>query len=287
MINSPLRIRSLSFLFAVLISSLGAFCPHILTAQEELPAYSGFVNDYAQLFTSSQRQELEAYLTQFAQQTSNELVVLTYNLPEGTDHVTFTGDLARSWGVGQQGKDNGLILAVYPNQRKVRIEVGYGLEGAIPDLAANNVIRKDITPYFQRNQYFEGVSRGIMALSDMAKGEINEAQRKRYYSQPSRRPASGNRGAGRIMLFVMIAIIIFVLMRGGRGGGGGYNGGGRYRGGGGGWFFLPMFLPGGGWGSSGGGWNSGGGSWGGGGGFGDFGGFGGGDFGGGGASGDW
>ena len=243
--------------------------------QDKLPVFTGFVNDFENLLTDSQEQELESFLTQFAEQTSNEIVVATLSLPEGEDVMDYSYRISSSLGIGQADKNNGVLLAIYPKERKVDIEVGYGLEAAIPDIVAFNIIEKDIRPHFRRGDYASGINQAVKAISVLAKEEFNEALEDRYYENDSDRGISEGR---RLIILFIILIFLILLFGRGDGGGGGYNRRGKYRGYNGPWIFP---TGGGSWGRGGGG------SFGGGFGGGDFGGFGGGGFGGGGALGDW
>lgn len=251
---------------------------------DQIPEEEGFVNDFAGLLSPQERTQLNAYLTQNAQQTSNEIVVAIMDLPEGADIKQFTNDMARKWGIGGSDNNNGALLAIFPNQRKVRIEVGYGLEPVITDALSGRIIREVIRPAFQREDYYNGISRAAHIMADVAKGEYSEQNGERYYSQPGR-SGRGSGGGNLLVLVIIIILVITLIRRGGGGGGGGYGGGG--------WSWFPLFwIFGSGWGGGGGhhggGWGGGsGGGFGGGFGGGDFGGFGGGDFGGGGADGGW
>ncbi len=249
---------------------------------DQIPESQGFVNDFSGLLSPQERIRLEAYLTQNAQETSNEIALVIMDMPEGADIKDFTNDVARKWGIGGSSNDNGVLLAVYPNQRKVRIEVGYGLEPVVTDALSGQIIRNVIRPAFQQNDYYGGISKALQVLVQTAKGEFDQGTGREYYSL-SRENSGG--GLNLIVFVVMIILFIILSRQGGGGGGGGYGGGG--------WNWFPWFwIFGSGWGggnqggSSWGGGSSGGG-WGGGFGGGDFGGFGGGDFGGGGADGGW
>ncbi|MCI4670171.1 MAG: TPM domain-containing protein [Bacteroidia bacterium] len=253
--------------------------PAFIMAQS-VPAYQGFVNDYKGLLSKPEKIQLERYLTNFAEQTSNEIVVAIMDLPEGAVPQDYAIDIARSWGVGGAEKNNGVLMAIYMNTRQVDIEVGYGLEPVITDILSYNVIAQHLRPAFREGRYFDGINQGVQVLAAAAKEEFDDAQMKRYYTD-QRGVESESDPVGNIVVIALIIFFIFFIMRrnnnGGRGRGGGYGGGGWYWGGG------PIIFGGGG--SSFGGGDSGGGF----GGFGggDFGGFGGGDFGGGGAFGDW
>lgn len=246
---------------------------------QSFPEYQGFVNDYKSLLSQPEKIQLERFLTNFAEQTSNEIVVVIMDLPEGADLQNYSIDLARTWGIGGKENNNGVLVAIYLNERQVDIEVGYGLEPVITDILAYNVITQHLRPAFREGQYFRGINEGVQVLASAAKEEFSEAQRQRYYNQRSENPEGSTSIFNLIVPIVILIIFISFVNRGGggRGRGGGYGGGG--------WYWGPMFWGGG---SSYGGGSSGGGFGGfGGGGGGGFGGFGGGDFGGGGASGGW
>ncbi|MEM6379385.1 MAG: TPM domain-containing protein, partial [Bacteroidota bacterium] len=127
--------------------------PAIIWAQS-IPAYQGFVNDYKNLLTPTQKQQLEVSLTNFASQTSNEIAVLISDLPDNADLSNYSYRVARGWGIGSKKDNNGVLLAIYLNVRQVDIEVGYGLEPTIPDIVAFNIIDQDIRPAFKNGQYF-------------------------------------------------------------------------------------------------------------------------------------
>ncbi|MEM6629458.1 MAG: TPM domain-containing protein [Bacteroidota bacterium] len=263
------------------------FLPLLTTQAQNFPEYQGFVSDYLGILSPQQKQNLETFLTQQAEESSNEIAVVIMDLPAGEFMRDYAVRLAEHWGVGGKENDNGVLVALFINERQVTIEVGYGLEGAIPDLAASNVIQKDMIPSFRDGGYYEGLSRGVKALTILANGEYPDAVRKKYYTRPRASTSGGNDS---FVFFLILFIFLFFLFssRGNRGGGGGPGGGnfggprrrrgrGYYDGG-------PYW-----WGGSGGSSSWGGGGWSGGGfsGGGSFGGFGGGSFGGGGASGGW
>ncbi|MDX1905401.1 MAG: TPM domain-containing protein [Bacteroidia bacterium] len=257
-----------------------------------LPKPTGFVTDTRGLLTPAQRSTLDAFLTQFAQNTSNEIAVAILDLPEDEVLEEYTNTLARSWGVGGQ-EDNGVLLVVFPAARRMRIEVGYGLEGAIPDAAAFLIIENTLKPAFRQEAYYAGIDSAVHILASLAQGEYNISTLRDYYQAPA--PPEDNT-AGFVLIVLIIVFVVFLNIYNRPGGGGsgkgrrngrGYTRSGPYDSGPyvGGWW-----VGGGGWGSSsdsGSSWGGGsdsGSSWGGG---GDFGGFSGGDFGGGGSSGDW
>lgn len=252
--------------------------PASLLAQE-VPEYQGFVNDYTGTLSPTQRNQLESLLVQIAEQTSNEIAIALLTLPEGAVLEEYTLQVAETWGVGGSQNDNGILIAVYPSARKMRIEVGYGLEGAIPDSRALEIMDTKMKPAFRAGDYYTGLRDAAETIYFATQGEYENAPRSKYYSGSG--SSSGRGGGGQIVVIIMIIILFSILGRGGGKGGGG-------RGGGGFWSILPWILLSGGGGHRGGG-GFGGGDFGGGGGFGGggFGGFGGGGFGGGGASSSW
>ncbi len=269
--------------FLRLVLGLGFLWIYIPQSRgQTIPEYSGFVNDYLGILTPQEKKELETFLTAQAEASSNEIAVVIMDLPNGAIMRDYAFSIAEEWGIGGKENDNGVLVALFLNVREVDIEVGYGLEGAIPDLAAYNVIQKDMIPYFRQEDYFSGLYKGVQALSTLAKGEYPDAFRKRYYAQRGGSRASSDEFDSFIFFLVLFIFLFFLFSS--RGGGGGYGGGSGRRGrgyhDGGPYWWGPTHTGGSNWG--GGGWSGGGFSGG-----GSFGGFGGGSFGGGGASGGW
>ena len=210
---------------------------------------------------------LERKLEDFANQTSNQIVIVIVDDLKGLEPYDFAVRLHHNWGVGQAKQDNGIVIVVKPTggkgQRKSVISVGYGLEGAIPDLTTKQILDNELNANFAKGNVFEGLDKTTDVLMSLAKGEYNSDQ----YGQ---KHSKGRFPKG--LIIPIIFLIIFVLIRSSKGGG---NSGGMSMGTG---FFLGSMM---------GGRGFGGGGFGGGGSSGGFGGFGGGSAGGGGASGSW
>jgi len=238
------------------------------------------VNDYAHVLTADQIDALNQKLEAYDDSTSNQIVIVTVPDIGNSSLEDYGLKILRTWGVGSKKNNNGVVILVDIKDRQVNIAVGYGLEGAIPDVTAKSIIENEIAPNFRgggSDNYYRGLDQATNALIKAAAGE---------YQAPSGygRHGRGRGGNGIGIIVIIIIIIVVILIR--RGGGGGRGGGGYY--GGGGWLlFIFGTMVGRGLGGGGGGWGGGGGGgWsGGGGGFG--GGFGGGSGGGGGASGGW
>ena len=202
------------------------------------------VNDFAGLLSPARETELERALAEFERRTTNQLLVVTFQSTGGEAVEDLTIRLAETWKVGGRDDDNGLILAVFVDERKVRFEVGYGLEGALPDARAIQIIRNEIVPRFREGDYAGGISAGMAAAMGAIEGE---------YSAPATNTRKNRvkKGIGGLivpLMFILVflfggrrgrsALMWYLILGGGRGGWTG--GGGGFRGGGGG------FSPGGG-----------------------------------------
>lgn len=231
------------------------------------PSRAKLVNDYANILTSDQQQALENKLVRFDDSTSTQIAVVIVPRLDGMDVADAATELGRSWKVGGKENNNGVILLISVDDRKLNISPGYGLEKVLPDLTTQQIIQQVIVPNFKGNDYYRGIDEGTDAIIRASRGEY----------KVERKSAKGNAPGGK--LFLIIFIIIIVLIFSSRGGGGGGSFMSRR---GVGPFILGSLLGGGGRGGG-----FGGGFGGGGGGGGGFGGFGGGSFGGGGSSGSW
>ena len=230
------------------------------------PVPARLVVDNANILTSAEVETLERKLVALDDSTSNQIAIVTVKSLNGEALEDVAVATFRDWGIGNKKTRNGLLVLVSMEDKKIRIEVGYGLEGAIPDVTANDIINNDIKPNFKQGNYYAGLNTAVDNLSKAASGEYHVARQK---------PNSGKGVGGGSILGIIIIVIIIMAMAGRGGGNGGRGGGGS--------FIAPLLLGsllgGSGRGDSGG--------WGGGNSGGGFGGFGGGDSGGGGASGGW
>jgi len=263
--------KVIKYIVPLIIAFLGILSMH---AQElpDRPTPPRLVVDYTGILSSAERMALENKLVRFNDTTSNQILVILTNELGGYDISDFADRIGEKWGVGQAELDNGIVVVVKPkinnSQGLAWISVGYGLDGAIPDITTGQIIDFEMLPYFRQNDYFGGLDAATTVLMELAAGE--------YTSDTYAKGKSG--GLWRfapIIFFILIFVIISRASRrsrtiGSRGmspwtafwigsmmGGGGHSGG---------------------WGGSSGGGFSGGGG---------FGGFGGGGFGGGGAGGSW
>ena len=203
-------------------------------AEPSFPALTGRVVDNAGMLDGPTRERIVEMLAAQEQATSNQLVVATFNDLQGYDIASFGFQLARFWGIGQKGKDNGVVLIVAKAERKVRIEVGYGLEGELTDALSANIIQAIILPAFKKGQFDQGIEAGVKAIIEVLGGEYTP-----------RKKNSSNKASSPVLGIVFLIFIIFSFItsffgdggsgRGGRGifyGGGGFSGGGGFGGGG-------------------------------------------------------
>jgi uncharacterized protein len=266
-----------------------------LAAEPQYPKPQGLVTDTAGILDQGTRQALENRLLDIERQTQAQVAVVTIPSLEGISVEEYAVELYQRWGIGQKGKDNGVLVLVALNDRKMRIEVGYGLEGTIPDGAAGSIIRSHMAPHFKQGNYAAGITEAVEVIA----GRLGVSSHAPTAPPPDEGQYGFDRGRsgfslGSLVMIGLLSVIVsplfagfvgfiaasflglgipaafFVgivcaivsaILRGMGGGRGGYGGWGGY-GGGGGW---------GGFGGGGGG----------------FGGFGGGSSGGGGASGSW
>ena len=261
-------------LFSKILLALLLFLPFSLGAQTLIlrPQPPRLVNDFAGVLSSSELQALENKLVAFNDSTSNQIAVVIVNDLQGYDKSEFAYKVAKDWGVGQADFNNGLLVLVKTktdqSPGQIFIATGYGLEGAIPDLACADIIDREIIPHFRENNYYGGLNAGTDVLMALASGEYN------YDTYAG----GGSSGSFPAIIFLIIIIAVIIMASAGNSNNKHIKKSGTSN--------LPLWLLL----SMMGGGKSHGGSWGGfsgGGGGGGFGGFGGGGFGGGGAGGSW
>lgn len=238
------RIQIAVAILAVLAMAGAAF------ALVPVPKLTGRVNDTAGILDGSQRDRIEQTLADFERQTSTQIALLTVPTLDGEDIAAFGIRVADAWKVGQADKDNGAILIVAPNDRKVRIEVGYGLEGALTDATSSQIIRNVIVPAFRDGNWYGGIAGGLDAIMRATKGEYTApADSENPYQRVEKKQSVFSTilfvivflilmatPGGRSLLWMMMVASASSRSHGSSGGsfGGGSRGGGGFRGGGGG-----------------------------------------------------
>lgn len=179
-----------SFLFIILASS-SVFAL-------DVPKLKARVNDYANILTDPEEKQLEKKVEQHDLETSNQLAVLTINSLEGESLEEYSLKVAETWGVGQKEKDNGVLILISKDDRKIRIETGYGVEGALPDGMCGLIISNEMTPKFKQGNYYAGVDAAIDKIILAIKGEYN----------PEPKKSSGETDAGGILIMYGIVMLI-------------------------------------------------------------------------------
>jgi uncharacterized protein len=180
--------------------------PHALWALE-VPRLQGRVNDYARLLSAPIARHLEAQLAELERTDSTQIVVLTIASLEGDSLEDFSIRVAEQWGIGQKGRDNGAILLIAKRDRKIRIEVGYGLEGKLTDLISGRIIRDIIGPQFKMGRFDQGVSDGVAAMIAAVRGEYAA-------TQPSGQGGYHDRNGGSGGLFALLVFFFLLRMAG-------------------------------------------------------------------------
>jgi uncharacterized protein len=264
------------FFFGILLSFLWVVSQ---TWAQDIPAKPTpprLVNDFVMKLSPTEQQMLEEKLRRYADSTSTQISIVVVKSTQPYDSFDYGMKLARDWGIGQKGKNNGLLILWATEDRKVRFIVGYGLEGTITDATSKRIQQRTIVPLFKQNRFYEGLDQGLNDIFKAAAGEFD--------AQPKEEDNSGAIVMLVIMFFFFGIIMMFAMYKASKNrNDDNFKGPRRYRDDS--WvppITMSSWGTSSGWGgSSGGGWGSsgGGGS--------DFGGFGGGDFGGGGAGSDY
>ncbi|MDH3799912.1 MAG: TPM domain-containing protein, partial [Desulfobacterales bacterium] len=173
----------------------------------EVPALRTRVNDHAGMLSAATRQQLEDILSRLEQTDSTQIVVLTIPSLGGEVLEEFSLKVAEKWQIGQKGFDNGAILLIAKNDRKLRIEVGYGLEGSLTDLMAGRIIRNVIVPQFKAGNFDQGIIDGVQAMIGVVRGEY-QAPEKSPFARGSKKKDSSPGFGG------LIAFVFFISMLG-------------------------------------------------------------------------
>ncbi|WP_372999935.1 TPM domain-containing protein [Marinobacter sp.] len=203
-----------------LLLALLLLLPATVWAQStpEFPELTGRVVDQAKMLTPDAEASLSQMLEAHEQDTTEQVVVVTLPDLQGFPIEDFGYQLGRHWGIGQEGEDNGALLIVAEEERKIRIEVGYGLEGRLTDADSSVIINRIITPAFRQGDFQAGIVNGAAAMIQVLGGEPMAAPQGQQPVAQQEKPK-----AGMVALFfiIMMAVVFFIGSRGGRGGRGG------------------------------------------------------------------
>jgi uncharacterized protein len=154
---------------------------------QDIPKQDGFVVDQANLLSSREIQSLKVTLQAFSDTTSNQIVVVTMNDLQGYSPFEVATKIGQTWGVGQEGVDNGVVILIKPKTAQSRGQVfispGYGLEGAIPDATGKMIVENEMIPYFKQGQIYQGVAHALIPLKALAVGEYNSDEYQKSTSE--------------------------------------------------------------------------------------------------------
>src|SRR5580692_11583090 len=176
----------------------------------DFPQLTGRVVDQAGVMSADGRSAVEEKLKDLEDKSGIQLVVATVKSLQGSDIETYANELFRAWKLGQAQKNNGVLLLVAPNEHKVRIEVGYGLEGTLTDALSSVVISSAIIPRFKANDYSGGIERGVDGIISVLNGDTSDWQRKVEVRQDD--PESDFDKLFPILFFLLILFICWYLI---------------------------------------------------------------------------
>ena len=198
----------LATMLLLLVACVLAIATSAVDAQAEpkFPALTGRIVDDAHIFSANDRQQLEATLKELEGKSSDQIVVYTTPSLQGYEIEDFGYRLGRFWKIGQAGVNNGILLIVAPNERKVRIEVGRGLEPMMTDALSSSIIQNTILPGFRRGDFPGGIKAGVRDIKDVLLGDAEEVKKRARSIKPQ------SAEPGDIVPMIIFAIILFIFI---------------------------------------------------------------------------
>ena len=191
-----------SFLLLAMTLLFLFFAISTLSALDIPSQPDGYVTDRAGTLSAPAKEKLESALHNFEQQTSNQIIVAIFPTLDGGSLEDFSIRLAESWKVGKKGRDNGVVFLIFPKDHLMRIEVGYGLEGALPDALSGEIIRTVVAPYFKQGNFDAGVLAGVQAIA--------QATQKEYRGSPQQTAANAEISFFARLLFFLLGILFCI-----------------------------------------------------------------------------
>ncbi|APG63670.1 methanol dehydrogenase [Sphingorhabdus lutea] len=203
---SPAQLAGYIALCIILFTMLFAASAH--AAGPDFPKLSGRVVDQADLLSPAEEAALTQKLLLLENETQRQLVVATISDLKGYDISDYGYQLGRHWAIGDKERDDGVILIIAPSERKMRIEVGYGLEPILTDALSSDIIRNDITPYFKEGNLPAGINAGVDKISTILK--LSPEDRAKLAAKAAERKKD-NSGNGLLFFWIIIFIIFFII----------------------------------------------------------------------------
>ena len=189
---------------------MSALTPFSLYSQVNFPNPSGFINDYANVLSPAVKRTMENLSKELKQKTGAEVVVVTVKSLDGLEYTDYAVRLFEKWGIGEKGKDNGILILNAVDARKIRIEVGYGLEGILPDGLVGEIRDKYLIPSLKKNDYDSGLSLGLAAIASVVAKDARVKLTGNYSVLTESRNRGGRRKGGGISIF-KIMLLFFVI----------------------------------------------------------------------------
>jgi len=211
--SKPLRNNFYLFLL------LSALIPCRLYSQVNLPDPTGFINDFANVLSPAVKNAMENLSKELKQKTGAEVVVVTVKSLNGMDYTDYSVRLFEKWGIGGKGKDNGILIFNAVDVRKIRIEVGYGLEGILPDGLVGEIRDKYLIPSLKQNDFDSGLSLGLAAVASIIAADAKVKLTGNYSALTQNRNQRGRKRGGGISIFkiMMLFFVVSSLLGRGRG----------------------------------------------------------------------
>jgi len=223
------------FLFCLFCSSL--FFISLASAKEQFPRPVGAINDFASVIPAEGKAVMENLAEELLQKTGTAVVVATVKTVGDNDPDTYANELYASWGIGKKGEDKGVLIFLAVQEKKIRIETGYGVEGILPDGMVGGILDQYVVPYLRQNDYGKGLLNGMLAVGQVIAKDAGVTLGDGYRPIPAKRQQRQGGGLGLLpILFFFIIFFIAARRRGGilpflilssmSGRGGGFGGGG-------------------------------------------------------------
>lgn len=186
-------------------------CSSVCYAAFKVPqAPQGYVSDYSGLLGANQKQALNTFLNNYELQTTNQIFVGIFDSLEGGSLEDISIRMAEQWKPGLKEKDNGVLLLIFIQDRKMRIEVGYGLEPVLTDLLANAIITNEIAPAFRKGDYYLGIKNAVYQMTSILSGEVSSRDLEFYKYRAQK---AGPKKRNPIVSLILFIFFIFLFIR--------------------------------------------------------------------------
>jgi uncharacterized protein len=226
-----------SYVCLILLSLLLCLLLPNAVAKISFPRPYGAVNDFASVIPPDTRKIMENLAEELLQKTGTAVVVATVQTVGDSDPETYANELYENWGIGKKGEDKGVLIFLALQERRVRIETGYGVEGILPDGRVGSILDEYVVPYLKQNDYGKGLLNGMLAVGQIIAKDAGVTLGDGYAPVTTRSQRNTQKGVG-LLPIIFFFLVLFLLSRRqyGRGIGGGFGGSGGFSGGFGGGF---------------------------------------------------